>query len=113
MNINPPQSLGRGALVAATLIALAAPALFVTRGLPVFMGIGYAALVVGLGIAFRNNRALGRDLSLIAVPLVAISFISIEANLEWGNIALMGTVLTMCVVYPYVMSRWVFRDHVV
>jgi membrane protease YdiL (CAAX protease family) len=113
MSINPPQSLGRGALVAATLIALAAPALFVTRGLPVFMGIGYAALVVGLGIAFRNNRALGRDLSLIAVPLVAISFISIEANLEWGNVALMGAVLTLCVVYPYVMSRWVFRDHAV
>ena len=113
MNINPSQRLSRAALAAATLIALAAPALFVTRGLPVFMGIGYSALVVGLGIAFRNNRALGRDLSLIAVPLVAISFISIEANLEWGNIALMGTVLTMCVVYPYVLSRWVFRDHVV
>ncbi|MEY4898613.1 MAG: hypothetical protein RL294_424 [Actinomycetota bacterium] len=113
MNINPPQTLGRGALVAATLIALAAPALFVTRGIPVFMGIGYAALVVGLGIAFTSNRALGRDLSLIAVPLVAISFISIEANLEWGNIALMGSVLTLCVVFPYVMSRWVFRDHVV
>ena len=113
MSINPPQSLSRAALVAATLIALAAPALFVTRGLPVFMGIGYAALVVGLGIGFRNNRALGRDLSLIAVPLVAISFISIEANLEWANVALMGAVLTLCVVYPYVMSRWVFRDYAV
>jgi membrane protease YdiL (CAAX protease family) len=113
MTINNSQNLDRGALVAATLIALAAPALFVTRGIPVFMGMGYAALVIGLVIAFTKNRALGRDLSLIAVPLTAISFISVEANLEWGNVALMGTVLTLCVVFPYVMSRWVFREHVV
>jgi len=108
-----PRSLSRGALVAAILVVGAAPALFVARGLPVFMGIGYAALAAGLVIAFASDRALGRDLSLIAVPLVAISFISVEANLEWGNVALMGTVLTLCVAYPYVMSRWVFRDHVV
>jgi len=100
-------------VVAGSLIALAAPALFIARGIPVDMGIGYAALVIGMVIAFTHNRALGQDLSLIAIPLVAISLISIEANLEWGNIALMGSVLTLCVVFPYVMSRMVFRDHVV
>ena len=113
MNVSNTQTRSRGALIAATLIALAAPALFVTRGIPEFMGMGYAALAIGLVIAFTKNRELGRDLSLIAVPLVAISFISIEANLEWGNIALMGSVLTLCVGFPYVMSRWVFRDHAV
>jgi len=113
MTINSPQNRSRAGFVAAALIAMAAPALFVTRGIPVFMGAGYAALAVGLVIAFTNNRSLGRDLSLIALPLVAISFISVEANLDWDNIALMGAVLTLCVVYPYVMSRWVFRDHVV
>jgi membrane protease YdiL (CAAX protease family) len=77
------------------------------------MGMGYAALAIGLIIAFARNRVLGRDLSLIAVPLVAISFISVEANLEWGNYALMGAVLTLSVIYPYAMSRWVFRDHIV
>jgi membrane protease YdiL (CAAX protease family) len=100
-------------VLAAALIALAALALFIGQGLPLSMGIGYAALVAGLGIAFATNRLLARDLMLIAVPLAAISFISVEANLEWGNIALMGAVLTACVVFPYVMSRWVFRDHVV
>lgn len=113
MNTNHLQSRSRGALIAASLIVLAAPALFVARGIPVSMGIGYAAIAIGLLVAFASNRVLGQDLSLIAVPLVAISFISVEANLEWGNVALMGTVLTLCVVYPYVMSRWVFRDHVV
>jgi membrane protease YdiL (CAAX protease family) len=42
-----------------------------------------------------------------------ISLISVEANLEWGNVALMGTVLSAAVVFPYAMSRWVFREHAV
>lgn len=109
----PRQNVRSSALVAAALIVLAAPALFVARGIPVFMGIGYAALAIGLIIAFARNRVLGQDLSLIAVPLFAISLISVEANLEWGNYALMGAVLTLSVIYPYVMSRWVFRDHIV
>ena len=113
MNTTSPQSHSGGAIVAAVLIVMAAPALFITRGMPVFMATGYAVLAVGLVIAFMSNRVLGRDLSLIAVPLDAISLFSVEANLEWGNVALMGTVLAACVVFPYVMSRWVFRDHVV
>jgi membrane protease YdiL (CAAX protease family) len=100
-------------VLAASLVALAAPVLFVARGLPLFMALGYAALATGLIIAFATNRLLAGDLALVAVPLVAISLISVEANLEWGNIALMGTVLTACVVFPYVMSRWAFRDHAV
>lgn len=100
-------------VLAASLLALAAPALFVARDLPLVMALGYAALAAGLIITFVSNRALARDLSLIAVPLILISLISVEANLEWGNIALMGVVLTACVVFPYAMSRWVFRDHVV
>jgi membrane protease YdiL (CAAX protease family) len=100
-------------VLAAVLVVSAAPALFIARGSVTFAWLGYAALLVGLVVAFSLNRSLARDLSLIAVPLVAISLISVEANLEWGNIALMGVVLTLCVVFPYAMSRWVFRQHVV
>jgi membrane protease YdiL (CAAX protease family) len=113
MNPSPTLPVKLSAVFPAALIVLAAPALFVARGLPVFVGIGYASLAIGLAIAFARNRVFGQDLSLIAVPLVAISFISVEANLEWGNYALMGAVLTLSVIYPYVMSRWVFRDHIV
>jgi len=100
-------------VLAATLVALAAPALFVARGTAAYPWVGYLALGIGLAVATATNRRLARDLVLIAVPLLLISFISVEANLEWGNIALMGTVLTTCVVFPYVMSRWVYRDHAV
>jgi membrane protease YdiL (CAAX protease family) len=100
-------------VLAATLVALAAPALFVARTTAAYPWVGYLALGIGLAVATATNRRLARDLVLIAVPLLLISFISVEANLEWGNIALMGTVLTTCVVFPYVMSRWVYRDHAV
>ncbi|NBX23007.1 MAG: CPBP family intramembrane metalloprotease [Microbacteriaceae bacterium] len=100
-------------VVAASLVAVAAPALFVARGSVLGEVLGYVALTSGVALAFARNRALGRDLSLIAVPLLLISLISVEANLEWGNIALMGSVLTACVAYPYLMSRFVFREHAV
>ena len=100
-------------VLAAALVALAAPALFVARSTAGYPWAGYLALAIGLAVATATNRRLARDLALIAVPLLLISFISVEANLEWGNIALMGTVLTTCVVFPYVMSRWVYRDHAV
>jgi membrane protease YdiL (CAAX protease family) len=100
-------------VVAAGLVAASAPALFVARGSVLAAVLGYAALTAGVALASARNRALARDLSLIAVPLVLISLISVEANLEWGNIALMGSVLTACVAYPYLMSRFVFREHAV
>jgi len=100
-------------VLAAVLVVSAAPALFIARGSVTFAWLGYASLLAGLGIAFWINRSLARDLSLIAVPIFLISLISVEANLEWGNIALMGAVLTLCVVFPYAMSRWAFREHVV
>lgn len=100
-------------VVAAGLVAASAPALFVARGSVLAAVLGYAALTAGVALASARNRGLARDLSLIAVPLLLISLISVEANLEWGNIALMGSVLTACVAYPYLMSRFVFREHAV
>lgn len=100
-------------VLAAVLVVSAAPALFVARGSLTFAWLGYAALAAGLALAFSRNRSLARDLLLIAIPIVLISLISVEANLEWGNIALMGAVLTVSVLFPYAMSRWVFREHIV
>ena len=101
------------AVLAAALVSSAAPALFIARDSQLFVLLGYAALATGLGISFIRDRPLARDLTLIAVPIALISLISVEANLEWGNIALMGAVLTLCVVFPYLMSRWVYREHAV
>ena len=78
---------------------------------------GYAVLVVGLAVAWLTDRS-GRtsrllpDLSLIALGQVIISTISVEADISYGNMLLMGTVLGLAVVVPFVISRVVFRDRV-
>jgi len=79
---------------------------------------GYAVLVVGLGAAWLTDRSgrtsrLLADLSLIALGQVIISTISIAADISYGNMLLMGTVLGLAVVVPFVISRFVYRDRVI
>ena len=79
---------------------------------------GYALLVVGLAAAWLTDRSgrtsrLLADLSLIALGQVIISTISVAADISYGNMLLMGTVLGLAVVVPFVISRFVFGDRVI
>lgn len=99
----------RWGLVPAALVSASAVLLFALR-MPVA---GYATLAAALVLAFVVSRALFRDLLLIAVGLAIISSISVEANISYPNIALMGTVLSLAVLVPYLLSRFYFRDHAI
>lgn len=74
---------------------------------------GYALLVLSIAIAFFIDRALFRDLLLIAAGLAIISTISLEADISYGNMALMGAVLSLAVAVPYLASRYLYKDHAV
>ena len=93
-------------LLAAALVSASAVLLFALR-LPLP---GYAALAAALVVAVLVDRALFRDLLLIAVGLLIISTISVEANISYPNMALMGVVLSAAVAVPYLISRRVFGD---
>ena len=99
----------RWGLIPAALVSASAVLLFALR-MPVA---GYAALAGGLVLALVINRALFRDLLLIAVGLGIISTISVEANISYPNIALMGTVLSLSVLVPYLLSRYYFKEHAI
>jgi membrane protease YdiL (CAAX protease family) len=79
---------------------------------------GYAVLAAGLVTAWLTDRS-GRtsrllpDLSLIALGQVIISTISVAADISYGNMLLMGTVLSLAVAVPYVISRFGFGDRVI
>ena len=79
---------------------------------------GYAVLAAGLVVAWLTDRS-GRtsrllpDLSLVALGQVIISTISVAADISYGNMLLMGTVLSLAVAVPYLISRFVFRDRVI
>ena len=94
--------------LSALLVVTSAPLFFVFH-----TSWGYLTVTAGLALAFTISWRFARDLLLITIPLVGIEQISLKANLEWGNIALMGTVLVLAVAVPYSLSRWVFKDHAI
>ena len=72
---------------------------------------GYLVLVLSLVAAFFIDRALFRSLLLIGLGLGIISTISLEANISYANIALMGIVLALAVAVPYLVDRGIYREH--
>ena len=79
---------------------------------------GYVMLLVGLAIAWLIDRSgrttrLLADLALIAVGQVIISTMSLEADISYPNMVRFTVVLGSAVLVPYVISRYVYRDHVI
>jgi membrane protease YdiL (CAAX protease family) len=99
-----------------TIVVLSVSALFLY---PLRMPlIGYPLVAVALVTAWlldRSGRSPGlfRDLLLVAIGMVIVSTISVRADIHWGNFFLVGTVLALAVVAPYLISRFVFRDRAV
>jgi membrane protease YdiL (CAAX protease family) len=89
----------------AALLSASAVLLFVLQT-PI---VGYGTIVVALALAAWLDRALFRDLALIAAGLVIVSSVRLDADLSLGHMAAMGTALTLAVVVPYVLSRYLYR----
>jgi membrane protease YdiL (CAAX protease family) len=75
-------------------------------------------LLLALIIAWLFDRrtvttGLFNDLLLIAVGMVIVSTVSVEADIGWGNFFLLGFVLAAAVAVPYLISRFVFKDRVI
>jgi membrane protease YdiL (CAAX protease family) len=60
-----------------------------------------------------RHPSIVRDLSLIAVGLLIVSSIPLEAKLDDLSIVRFGLVLGAAVAVPYVISRWLYRDHAI
>ncbi|SIO16748.1 CPBP family intramembrane glutamic endopeptidase [Agromyces cerinus] len=102
------------ALVPAVLVCGAAVLLF---GFMVPIA-GYATLAVGLLAAWLCDRSgrterLLADLALIAVGQVIISTVSLKADLSNEGMVRFAVVLGLAVLVPYVISRFVYREHVI
>ena len=96
-------------LIPAALISLSAFFLFGMEIRP----LGYLTMLVGLGLCVWLDRVLLRDLLRVAVGLIIVSTISVRADVSWGNVLLMGTVLTMAVAVPYLINRFGYGDHTI
>ena len=90
-------------LLPAVGVALSAVLLFGLYDQPV-RPIGYALLVASLIAAFVVDRGLFRDLLLIGIGITIVSLVSVEADISYGNILVLGTVLV-----PFLIDRFVYR----
>src|SRR5690606_15413263 len=71
---------------------------------------GYALIAAGMIIAVIVDRAWALDLGLIVVGVLIVSSIRLHADISVGNMILMGTVLTLAVVVPRILSGRVHRS---
>ncbi len=77
--------------------------------------IGYLMVAVALLLAFLFDRRgmthdLFRDLLLIAIGMVIVSTTSVKADISWLNFVVVGVVLGLAVLVPYLIVRFVYRD---
>lgn len=96
-------------IVPAALVSLAAVLLFGVHVRP----LGYLPLVLGVGLGFVADRTLGRSLLLIAIGQAIISTISLEADLSNAGMARFTVALSLAVLVPFVISRYLFREDVI
>ncbi|MCU1547130.1 MAG: Abortive infection protein [Arthrobacter sp.] len=96
-------------LIPAALVSLSGFILFVLEQSLA----GYALLASSLVLAGFIDRALLRDLSLIAAGLVAISLVPITTDISTEHMLVMGSAMILAVGIPYAVSRFVFKDHAI
>jgi hypothetical protein len=75
--------------------------------------LGYVVLVLSLVAAFLVDRELGRDLLLIGTGIGIISTTSMAADVSWPRFIAIGTALTLAVLVPFAIDRWVYRRRVI
>ncbi len=105
------------ALVPTALVVAAAPALFVLR----VPWLGWVLLAAGMLVAVILERrqvaastpSLTRDLSLITIGMLIVSVIDLAAKLDDLSMVRFTLALGGAVLVPYVVSRWIYRDHAI
>lgn len=96
-------------LVAATMVSVSG---FFFFG-PKWYAAGYFGLIFALVIASIVSQKLFRDLSLVAIGLVIMSFIPINTDISYGHMAVMGTAMVAILLLPYLISRYVYKDYAI
>ena len=72
-----------------------------------------AAVALERGRVAASAPSLARDLSLIAMGMLVLSSISLEAKLDTLSMLRFTLALGGAVALPYAVSRWVYRDRAI
>lgn len=92
-------------------------ALLSLSGVPLFAlgnGVaGYGLLVASVVTAAFIDARLMRHLALIAAGMTIFSLVPLNADLSTEHMALMGGALTLAVLVPWLVSRFVYREDII
>lgn len=108
VDLDPPSGVLSAKLPPALGVALSAVVLYGFFDAP-FRPLGYVVLVVSLVAAYFVDRPLFTDLLLIGVGITIVSLVSVEADISWLNILVLGTVFTAAVLVPFLIDRFVYQ----
>lgn len=104
-----PRALLTARIMSAALVCGAAILLFAIHIRP----LGYLPLLIGVALAFIVDRALAKDLTLIAIGQLIISAISLEADLSNAGMVRFTIALSLAVIVPWALARyWLKHDAV-
>ncbi len=93
-------------LVPAVLVTVSGVLLFALR----LGGAGYAALILGVLLAFALDRRLFRDLLALGIGITIMSLVPITTDIGLAHMAIMGTAMVLAIALPYAVNRFVFSD---
>lgn len=105
----PPRAALSWKLLPAVLLSASGVLLFGVGNDP----IGYSLLTLCLITAAIIDRRLARHLLLIAVGLLMISLVPLNADLSIQHMTLMGGALALAVLLPWLASRFLYREEVI
>lgn len=74
---------------------------------------GYALLAASVVAAWFVDRPLFRDLLLVGGGVTIISAVPITTDIGFAHMLQMGTAMILAVGLPYMVSRFVYRDHAI
>ena len=75
--------------------------------------VGYPLLVGALVLAVVIERALAQDLLLIGIGVGIVSLTSVEADVSWPAFIRIGVTLTLAVLVPFLIDRFVYKRQAV
>ncbi|MFT4469400.1 type II CAAX prenyl endopeptidase Rce1 family protein [Arthrobacter sulfonylureivorans] len=109
ISTQPPRTALSWKLVPAVLLSASGILLFGMENDPA----GYSMLALSLVTAAIVDAQLLRDLALIAAGIVIVSLVPLNADLSISHMALMGGALTLAVLVPWLVSKYIYRENII
>ncbi|MET4588519.1 CPBP family intramembrane glutamic endopeptidase [Arthrobacter sp. 754] len=75
--------------------------------------LGYGVLALSLVTAALIDRELARHLGLVAAGMVFISLVPLNADLSVSHMTLMGGVLALAVLVPWLVSKYAYGEDII